>query len=173
VKGRWAGTLLLLALGVAIVLQGARARDRVRAGQILRAVEVMTQTFAAERRLSAPIVWRHVRLLEEAERLDPADAAVPLARGTQLLLLQRPEEATGAFERAIALEPRPETFLHLARAYDLLGREDDALASYTRALGLYPQFLGRVPGPYRERLPPLSVVGPLPVGPGGEPGPPS
>ena len=92
--GRFRAMTALLLL--ALVLQGNRYRDHWKAARILRAVEYFTQQMVRAGQVDPGVLWRHVRLLQEAARLNQAEAAIPLAEGSQYRLLQRGEEAVEA-----------------------------------------------------------------------------
>lgn len=151
--GRTVVALLLPLLIVALVIQGERYRSQWRAARMLRAVEVVTLQMVRSGRGNAGQLWRHVRLLEEAGRLDGANAAIPLAEGSQYRLLQRHDEAMEAYRRALALEPRPETWLNLGAAQAAAGDKEAARVSFLRAVKLDPQMRSQVPEPYRGELP--------------------
>lgn len=145
--------VLMPLLVAALAVQGMRYRDHWRAGRMLRAVEVVTQTLVRANRANPTVLWRHVRLLQEAARLDPADAAIPLAEGSQYRLLERGDEAAAAYRRALALQPRPETWLNLGAAQLLQGDEQGARESFLTAVKLDPRMREQVPQPYRSELP--------------------
>jgi Tfp pilus assembly protein PilF len=73
--------------------------------------------------------------------MDAETAEAHLCRGLSLKAARRPEEALGAFERAIEIQPDYVPG-HVNRAAMLreLGRPSEALASCERALGLQPAF---------------------------------
>jgi len=155
VKGRVLFWVLLPLLVGALVLQGQRCRDQWRAARMLRVVEFVTGQMVRTGRVQPSLLWRHVRLLEDAARLDPADAAIPLAKGSHYRLLGRAEEAQEAYRRALALEPRPETWLNLGAAQEMAGHEEAARKSFLTAVRLDPQMRRQVPQPYRDELPPI------------------
>lgn len=151
-RGKLVASLLAVALLVALVGQTVRLGDRVRASRVLRQVELVTVELARRNRLPPALLWRQVRLLEEAARLDPTAAEIELARGGQLLLLGRPEEAVEAYARALAIEPRPEIYLNLGRALAASGDEAAALDAFERAIVLAPGMLSQVPAASREAV---------------------
>ena len=139
-------------LALALAGQLLRARDLLEARRVLRQVEQMSVVAVTSGRPAAavaPLYWAHVKLLQRAEDLDPADARLPLARGSQYLLLGRAQEAVAAYREALAIEPRPEIYLNLGRAQLGAGDREAARESFRRALALDP-FL-------REDVPPEMV----------------
>lgn len=148
-KGRTLALVVGVSLVAALIFQVDRTRDRLRAQRILKAVQVVSGQMAASGRIVPRVLWRHVRLLEEAEDLDPSEAALPLARGSQFLLLDRSEEAVEAYRQALALETRPEIHLNLGRAYERLGDDEAAREHFTSALALAPHLSRQVPRGYR------------------------
>jgi tetratricopeptide (TPR) repeat protein len=70
-----------------------------------------------------------LRLASRALELKPDIAEAITIRGRALLALGRPAEAIGDFKKAVALDPKnPANHFQLARAYDKLGRTQDAQA---------------------------------------------
>lgn len=132
---RW-GLVVLLA--AALVAQSYRAWRLLTASRILRAVEAVTVALGGQGRVAPPLLVHNLELLERAARLDPANAAILLGRGSQLLLLRRPEEAVAAYRAALELEPRAEIYLNLGRALRSLGRTAQADAARRKAMLLHP-----------------------------------
>lgn len=153
VRGGVVFWVLVPLLVAALVLQGSRYGDHWRAARILRAVEYFTQQMVRAGQVDPGVLWRHVRLLREAARLNPGEAAIPLAEGSQYRLLQRGEEAVEAYRRALALGPRPEIWLNLGAAQLLEDDEAAAKESFLTAVRLDPRMRGQVPQPYRRELP--------------------
>jgi O-antigen ligase/Tfp pilus assembly protein PilF len=152
-RRRFAAGLIFLLLTGSLVLQTRRTLDRLEADRTLWRVEVITQQMAASGRVNATLLWQQIRELEEASRLDPAEAGHHLARGSQYLLLGRPEEAIEAYREALGLEPRPETYLNLGRAQNLAQQPQAAENSFRTAVKLDPYLRGQVPEEYRGRMP--------------------
>lgn len=76
-----------------------------------------------------------LELVEQAERLDPADPRIPLRRGELLEQLGRPAQAARAYERAVELDPTPGlSYLQAGRAFKAAG--DDVRATYYVEQGL-------------------------------------
>jgi tetratricopeptide (TPR) repeat protein len=137
---------LVLLLGLALVGQTVRWRDRMTASRILNTVERRTLT---ARRTSE--LRKNIQQLREAGRLDPLEVGIPLARGSQHYLLRQPQAAIDAYEEALKLEPRPEIYLNLGRALELAGRTDEARRAFDLALRLHPPLWPEVPVEYRVR----------------------
>ena len=152
-RGRALFWLLLPLLVVALVLQARRLDRLLTAQRILKAAEAVTQQLAASGRLTPSLLWHGVHRLEEAARLEPAEAAHPLARGSHYLLLRRPEEAVAAYREALGLESRPETWLNLGRAQEMAGNPEAAQDSFVTAVKLDPRLRREVPRKYRRALP--------------------
>jgi tetratricopeptide (TPR) repeat protein len=76
---------------------------------------------------------------------DPLEIGVPIARGSQYLLLRRPDEAIAAYREAAALEPRPEIDLNLGRALWMKGDKEAARQALQRAVRLNPALRAEVP----------------------------
>jgi Flp pilus assembly protein TadD len=83
--------------------------------------------------------------LDRAAQLDPLEIGIPIARGSQYLLLRRPDEAIAAYREAAALEPRPEIDLNLGRALWMRGDKDAARQAFRRAVRLNPALRAEVP----------------------------
>jgi tetratricopeptide (TPR) repeat protein len=101
----------------------------------------MARTGQAPREL----VSGHFRLLRQARRLDPSEVGVLVALGGQYLLLGQPEPAIATYREALALEPRPETYLNLGMALFEAGRPEEARAAFETAVRLAPRLASRVP----------------------------
>ncbi len=133
---RAAAVLLAALLALALAGQAVRAGRRLEANRILHQVEQVSLLAAGK--APAALFWTHARMLERARGLDPADSRIPLALGSQYLLLGRPEEAAAAYREALAVAPRPEIYLNLGRAQAVLGDLDGARESFRRAVVLDP-----------------------------------
>lgn len=153
VRRRTAFWVLLPLLLAVLILQGMRYRNHWRAARMLRVVEHRTGQMVQTGRGNPTVLWRHVRMLQDAARLDPTDSAIPLAEGSHYRLLRRGEEAEEAYRRALSLGPRPETWLNLGAAQLLQDDEEGAQQSFLTAVQLDPRMLPQVPQPHRSRLP--------------------
>jgi tetratricopeptide (TPR) repeat protein len=145
---RWFWPVAAL-LAAALVGQTLRARDLLEARRILSQVEQVSLQLASRGRAAAPIYWANVKLLQRAERLDPADSRLILARGSQFLLLGRPEAAATAYREALAVEPRPEIYLNLGRALAAAGDREAARRAFADAVALDPFLREEVPAELR------------------------
>ena len=63
---------------------------------------------------------------------------MPLTTGSHYLLLGNAAAAIESYERGLAVEPRSELYLNLARALVLAGRRDEAVARAAQAVTLDP-----------------------------------
>ena len=138
--------LLAAALAAALVAQALRARDLSRAQTVLRSVEARSSEIARGTSVDSRVLRAHLLALDDAQRLDPAEVAIPIARGNQYLLLGAYESAIEAYRAAQRLERRPETHLNLAEALLRLDRRDEAIAELALVLRLDPMLGKRVPG---------------------------
>ena len=137
---------LAAALAAALVAQVLRARDLARAQTVLRSVEARSSEIARGTSVDSRVLRAHLLALDDAQRLDPAEVAIPIARGNQYLLLGAYESAIEAYRAAQRLERRPETHLNLAEALLRLDRRDEAIAELALVLRLDPMLGKRVPG---------------------------
>ena len=133
--------LLVAALG----WQTVRVQDRLEAGRLLARVEARTQDALARRRAPSTMFAEHLDWLARAGELDPSEIGVPIARGTQYLLLRRPADALSAYQEASRLEPRPEVDLNIGRAHWMAGNREQAVAAFRRAVRLNPRLAAEVP----------------------------
>lgn len=143
--GSW---FVLALLALALVAELGRSRDRLRAGAIGWRTEGVTRAAVSAGRLPRELFSENLRLLRLAETLDPADVSLPLARGSQHLLLGSGEAAIEAYSEALRLEPRPEIYLNLGRAQLLANQRAAAQQSFTTAVRLDPNL-----APYVPRIP--------------------
>ena len=95
--------------------------------------------------------WRRARCSRRisnrshrAARLDPLDVGVPLTTGSHYLLLGNTAAAIESYQRGLAVEPRSELYLNLARALALAGRRDEAVARAADAVTLDPTVAAEV-----------------------------
>lgn len=144
-KGRVLVWPVVALLALALAGQTVRWRDRLTAGRLLREVEALTMAAMSARQLSEPLLFRNLEVLRTAAPKDPVEVGIPIATGTQYLLLRRNDAAIRAYEKAVALEPRPEGYLNLGRAQLAAGRREEARANFQRAVRLEPRLYGEIP----------------------------
>lgn len=143
--GRQLFPFVFVALLAALAWQTVRTRDRIEAGRLLAQVEARTVAALQAKRAPSTMFAQHLAWLDEAERLDPLEIGIPIARGTQFLLLRRPDDALAAYRAAAALEPRPEIDLNMGRALLMRGSKDEARRAFERAVTLNPMLRAEVP----------------------------
>lgn len=82
---------------------------------------------------------RSLRAFERAQELHPLDPGVRAARAAALASFGRPGDALAAIDDAIGLDPH-NAYYHARRGELLeeLGRRDQALSAYRRALAIMP-----------------------------------
>jgi tetratricopeptide (TPR) repeat protein len=138
----WVAVFLVL---LALLAQTGRLRDRLTAGRMLRQVELLSMAAIARNQLPRGLVAANLELLRRASALDPTEIGIPIARGTQYLLLSNGSSAAQAYSEALALEPRPEVYLNLGRALATDGRVEEAREQFRIALRLDPNLAPVVP----------------------------
>jgi tetratricopeptide (TPR) repeat protein len=144
-SGRTLAVVLTLLLVLAAAGQTVRWRDRLTASRLLAEVESLSLAAVRSRQVPAGMIAANLVALRRAAPLDPVEVGIPIARGTQYLLLSRPGPALQAYEEAIALEPRSEGYLNLGRAQWLAGRTDEARQNFAIAVRLDPYLAETVP----------------------------
>lgn len=135
-----------------LIVEVQTARDRLRADRILRQVESLTISAVQSGRVSRTVTAANLRLLREAEMLVPYEISIPIARGSQYLLMKRPEEALEAYSAALELEVRPEIYLNMGRAHRQAGDDDAAVHAYVQAVRLSPRLRKEVPAELRRKV---------------------
>jgi tetratricopeptide (TPR) repeat protein len=144
VRGRTLGGLLTLLLVLATIGQAVRWRDRLTASRLLANAEALTLAVAAGQIPPAALA-DNLKALHRAAALDPVQVGIPIARGSQYLLLGHPEPAEQAYLEALRLEPKSEVYLDLGRAQWLAGRKEEALRNFTLAVRLDPGLIRVLP----------------------------
>jgi O-antigen ligase len=138
--------VVLAVLAAALTGQTLRLVDRREGGRLLHQAEVISGAIEAGR---APItlVFRNLEALRRAAALDPVEVGIPIARGTQYLLLPHPDAgaALDAFAAADRLEPRPATLILEGRALLAAGRRAEADRRFSLSLRLDPSLAPAVP----------------------------
>jgi tetratricopeptide (TPR) repeat protein len=144
VRGRTLGGILTVLLVLALLGQTVRWRDRLAASRLLANAEALTLAVAAGQ-IPPRALADNLKALRRAAALDPVQVGIPIARGSQYLLLGRPEPAEQAYLAALRLEPKSEVYLDLGRAQWLAGRREEALRNFTLAVRLDPRLVGVLP----------------------------
>jgi Flp pilus assembly protein TadD len=121
------------------------ARRQLRASHLVAAVERRTAAALRQGKVPSAMFESHLAALREAAELDRGEIAIPIAEGSQYLLLGRAEPAIAAYRRALALEPRPETYLNLGKAMLLEGDSQRASRMFRKAVRLDPRLAKMVP----------------------------
>jgi tetratricopeptide (TPR) repeat protein len=145
VSGRTLAVILTLLLTLATLGQTVRWRNRMTASRLLAQVEALSVAAVSSRQAPPRMMAANLMALRRAAALDPVEVGIPIARGTQYLLLSRPDPAIQAYEAALALEPRSEGYLNLGRAQWLAGRTDEARQNFAVATRLDPWLTPLVP----------------------------
>lgn len=136
-------------LALALVAQTGRLSDRLLAGRMLRQVEVVSMAMIARGEVPRQLVSGNLELLRRAAVLDPSEVGIPIARGTQYLLLGNGSSAATAYGAALELEPRPEIHLNLGRALVMAGDMEKAREHFRLAVKLDPNLEPLVPAGLR------------------------
>lgn len=137
----WLFGLLLIAFG----WQTLRSSDRITASRLLVSVETRTRAAIQAKHAPSTMFAEHLAWLDTAARLDPLEIGIPMARGTQFLLLRRPDDALAAYRAAATLEPRPEIDLNIGRALLMKGDREQARAAFARAVQLNERLRAELP----------------------------
>lgn len=136
-------------LALALVAQTGRMRDRLLASRILRQVELRSIAVISRGEMPRGLVPANLELLRRASALDRTEVGIPIARGTQYLLLRNGAQAATAYSAALELEPRPEIHLNLGRALLMSGDLAGARREFGLALRLDPRLEPAVPAELR------------------------
>ncbi|MFL6233056.1 MAG: hypothetical protein ACJ76N_07975 [Thermoanaerobaculia bacterium] len=143
-RGRTLAGLLTVLLALAMAAQTVRWRDRMMASRLLANAEALTLAVAAGQIPPAALA-DNLKALRRAADLDPVQVGIPIARGSQYLLLGRAEPAEQVYLEALRLEPKSEVYLDLGRAQWLAGRREEALRNFTLAVRLDPGLVRVLP----------------------------
>ena len=137
----------LVACGAAALLVASLSRgvDQIHASRVLMAVEARTGLAIRMGDRGTPVVIENVALLRRVAPRDPLEVGLPVALAGQYLLLQRWDSAIATYDAALALEPRPETYLNRGRALLGAGRPAEAVDDFERAVLLAPFLSAAVP----------------------------
>jgi tetratricopeptide (TPR) repeat protein len=143
-KGRTLAGILSLLLVLALAGQTVRWRDRLAASRLLANAEGVILGVNAGQIPPRALV-KNLEALRVAAALDPVQVGIPIARGSQYLLLGRAEPAEQAYLEALRLEPKSEIYLGLGRAQWLAGRREEALRNFALAVRLDPGMVRILP----------------------------
>ncbi len=138
----WVLVVLLLA---ALAWQVQDSRDKLEASRLLYKVEGISYSILATGQAPRQALAQNLRDLRRAGELDPLEVGVPLATGSQYLLMQSPNQAVEAYREALELEPRPEIYLNLGKALVMAGDRKAADEAFDKAVRLAPQLASEVP----------------------------
>jgi Flp pilus assembly protein TadD len=132
-------------LVLALLFQTGRMRDRLLASRMLRQVELLSMAVLARGEMPRGLIPSNLELLRRASVLDRTEVGIPVARGTQYLLLRNGDSAAAAYREALTLEPRPEIHLNLGRALLMAGDREGARRELGLAMRLDPHLAPLVP----------------------------
>lgn len=141
--------VVLPLLALALLAQTGRMRDRLLASRMLRQVELLSMAALSRGEMPRGLVPANLEMLRRAAALDRTEVGVPVARGTQYLLLGNGDQAAAAYLAALDLEPRPEIHLNLGRALLMAGDQEGARREFRLALRLDPHLEPLVPAELR------------------------
>jgi hypothetical protein len=145
IPGATLGWLLAAVVVVALVGQGYRWRDRLLGSALLRQVELVSISAATSGRHPANLLPAHLELLRRAAALDPSEVGIPIARGSQFLLFGDPRAALPEYRAALDLQPKPEIYADLGRAYLAFGDVAEARRNFRLAVRLDPTLIAQIP----------------------------
>ena len=138
----WSAVLCLMLLP-ALVVHARSLLGRLEASRIVRTTSQVAQLAMRSGAVAArPVLQANLQPLDRAARLDPLAVGVPLTTGSHYLLLGNAPAAIESYQRGLAVEPRSELYLNLARALVLAGRRDEARARAAQAVTLDPMIEG-------------------------------
>ena len=137
--------MILALLALALLAQTGRMRDRLLASRMLRQVELLSMAALSRGEMPRGLVPSNLELLRRAALLDRIEVGIPVARGTQYLLLGNGDQAASAYREALELEPRPEIHLNLGRALLMAGDQEGAQREFRLAVRLDPHLAPMVP----------------------------
>lgn len=137
-RGWHLAALLTLVLLPALCVHALGLRDRLQASRVLRTTSRTARLAQARGRLSRSLLQANLRALRRAAELDPLAVGIPMTAGSHYLLLGNHAAALEWYQRAMALEPKPNLHLNLARALLMAGRREEAAGHLAAAVALDP-----------------------------------
>jgi len=144
--------LLPALLAVVFVAQVRRSSDLLRAQHLLWSVELRTLAILRSGTMDKVKLSGNIAALTEAQKLDPAEVAIPTLIGSENLILGKLEPARSAYLTAYRLEPRPEILLNLGKVAYSQGKNVRAVYFFVRAVLLDLRMMKEVPEDLRERV---------------------
>ncbi len=144
-KSNWAAGAAMALTLVALVWQVQDGSKRMAASRLLFRAEGISLEVMAAGTAPRAYLQQNLRDLRRAAELDPLEAAIPLALGSQFLLLDSPQAAQEAYRSALEIEPRPETYLNLGKAQFRSGQKEAAQENFERAVKLDWHFKSELP----------------------------
>jgi tetratricopeptide (TPR) repeat protein len=134
----WSAALcLLLAPVLAVHLRSLL--QRLEASRIVRTTSEVAQLAMQSGAMAArPVLQANLAPLDRAASLDPLAVGVPLTTAGHYVLLGNPTAAIESYRRGLAIEPRAELYINLARALSMANRREEAVASADSAVVLNP-----------------------------------
>ena len=118
---------------------------RLEASRTLHRAEIITVGALSVGQVSRALLQQNIRDLRRAADQDPLEVGIPIALGSQYLLLRSPQAAQAAYRSALALESRPEIYLNLGKASQMAGDLDEAWKHYDQALLLDHHLESEIP----------------------------
>jgi tetratricopeptide (TPR) repeat protein len=139
------GLIVVLGALVMGVVHWERSRERLTVSRVLSDIEIQVQILQRKGELREQQLQANIELLKRIEALDPSESAIPLQIGSHYLLMQRPSAAVRWYEKALALEPRPEVLANLSLAYRMANDAEQANEYLRKAQILDPKRFGAIP----------------------------
>lgn len=137
--------IVLILLVVTLAGQLRLTISRLGSSRALNRVELRSKAALTAGRSSRILFAENLQVLRRAAELDPLEPGVPIARGTQHLLLGSPEAAEEAYLDALRLEPRAEIYLNLGRAQLMAKTPEAARKSFGTAVTIDPTLAPYIP----------------------------
>jgi len=126
---------------------------RLEASRALHQAEIITVGALSVGQVPRVLLQQNIRDLRQAAEKDPLEVGIPIALGSQYLLLRSPQASQEAYRSALALESRPEIYLNLGKAYQLAGDLNEAWKFYDQALLLDHHMEAQIPVQAHRRMP--------------------
>jgi O-antigen ligase len=143
---KWLAGTVLAGLAAALLLHTVRFIERRQGSRLLRQVELVSEGIETGR-FPVSLVSANIGALRRAENLDAVEVGIPIALGSQYLLMPHPDpdQALAFFAQAERLEPRPAIYILKGRALLAAGRRDDADREFRLGGKLDPTLLRLIP----------------------------